>query len=235
MRPFYRLSFLISFLFFCHTLPIQAHANPALGLPAEAAAREEAKDIFGSPPDPRTVPESDSLALVALYNSTNGANWKTKTNWLTGKVNTWYGVTVDDGRVKGLNLASNQLIGSLPVSLGNLSALTSLNLEWNKLSGSIPASLGNLTALNFLYMYGNELSGNIPATLGNLPVLIVLYLSSNELSGSIPVELSKLTALQRLYLSSNELSGSIPVELGNLTALQQLDLRGNQLSGSIPT
>ena len=26
----------------------------------------------------------DSLALVALYDSTDGANWTDKTNWLTG-------------------------------------------------------------------------------------------------------------------------------------------------------
>ncbi|MES2732464.1 MAG: hypothetical protein V4714_11975, partial [Bacteroidota bacterium] len=47
----------------------------------------------------RTVPASDSLTLVDLYTSTDGANWFTKTNWLTGSVNTWFGVTVANGRV----------------------------------------------------------------------------------------------------------------------------------------
>ena len=42
---------------------------------------------------------SDSLALVALYDSTDGDNWTTNTNWLTGPVSSWYGVTVSNGRV----------------------------------------------------------------------------------------------------------------------------------------
>jgi len=34
----------------------------------------------------------DSLALVDLYNSTNGPNWSNHTNWLTkAPVSTWYG------------------------------------------------------------------------------------------------------------------------------------------------
>ena len=36
--------------------------------------------------------EGDSLALVALYNSTDGANWKNKKNWLSGKpMKDWHG------------------------------------------------------------------------------------------------------------------------------------------------
>src|SRR5262245_48443942 len=38
---------------------------------------------------------NDSLALVDLYNSTNGPAWNSRTNWLTSApVNTWKGVTV---------------------------------------------------------------------------------------------------------------------------------------------
>lgn len=36
--------------------------------------------------------EADSLMLVKLYNSTEGANWTTKTNWLSSNpINTWAG------------------------------------------------------------------------------------------------------------------------------------------------
>ena len=40
-------------------------------------------------------PVSDSLALVALYNATNGDTWVDKTNWLVESepINTWFGVT----------------------------------------------------------------------------------------------------------------------------------------------
>jgi len=38
------------------------------------------------------VPAQDSLALVALYDSTNGANWTNNTNWLLAEpVDNWYG------------------------------------------------------------------------------------------------------------------------------------------------
>ena len=87
------------------------------------------------------VIESDSLALVTLYDSTDGANWKH--TWdLNTPVDTWYGVTVDSGQVTVLWLVSNQLNGSIPAELGNLTNLTSLGLARNRLSGSIPAELG---------------------------------------------------------------------------------------------
>jgi len=39
----------------------------------------------------------DSLALVDLYNATNGPGWVNHTNWLTSKpVYTWYGVATQD-------------------------------------------------------------------------------------------------------------------------------------------
>lgn len=57
----------------------------------------------------------------------------------------WYGVTTDDnGRVTGLGLSDNFLIGEIPQSLGQLQNLQELNLSADHLSGSIPAWLGQL-------------------------------------------------------------------------------------------
>ena len=67
---------------------------------------------------------TDSLALVDLYNSTNGPGWVNNTNWLSGPVFTWYGITVTNGSVTYIFLQSNQLSGNLPASIGNLSQLT---------------------------------------------------------------------------------------------------------------
>jgi len=36
-----------------------------------------------------SVVSADSLALVALYNSTDGPNWTDNTNWLTAPVSQW--------------------------------------------------------------------------------------------------------------------------------------------------
>jgi len=62
----------------------------------------------------------------------------------------------------------NQLTGSIPTELGNLTNLVSLWLDDNQLEGAIPADLGNLTNLNYLYLNSNQLTGSIPATLENL-------------------------------------------------------------------
>ena len=179
---------------------------------------------------------TDSTALVALYEATDGANWTNNTHWLSDRpLGEWHGVTTDaDGRVTELNLQENELSGAIPAELGNLSNLQDLRLGSNQLSGAIPASLGNLANLTALDLFSNQLSGAIPSELGNLTNLQHLWLSYNQFSGAIPASLGNLTNLQYLDLGSNQLSGAIPSELGNLTNLQYLDLGSNQFSGAIP-
>ena len=179
---------------------------------------------------------TDRAALMALYNSTGGANWGDNTNWGTDQpISTWYGVyTLNNGRVGDVNLNDNNLVGTLPAALGNLDQMYWLYLENNWLSGSIPASLGELTNLTLLYLNQNQLSGSIPASLGDLASLEQLSLWENQLTGEIPEELGNLASLTHLYLGGNALSGSIPEELGNLASLRNLSLWGNTLTGEIP-
>src|SRR6266536_2508277 len=178
----------------------------------------------------------DSLALVDLYNSTNGPNWNNHTNWLTkSPVSTWYGIGVVNTRVTMIRLERNNLNGKIPSSIGNLVNLYNLYLNNNQLSGSIPSSLGNLVNLYDLYLSYNQLNGSIPSSVGNLVNLKNLYLHFNQLSGSIPSSLGNLANLRVLGLTGNQLSGRIPSSLGNLPYLYSLALANNQLSGSIPS
>ena len=177
------------------------------------------------------IPPIECEALVALYNSTNGEGWTTKTNWLvTDTPSNWYGVTVQSGHVTVVDLSSNELSGIIPLELENLSNLQQLILADNQLTGSIPPELGNLSNLTWLILAGNQLSGNIPPQLGNLIKLERLELAVNNLSGSIPPELGNLTNLTWLILSHNYLSGDIPPELENLTKLVLLMLDYNYLT-----
>jgi len=201
----------------------------------------------------------DSLALVALYDSTNGDSWTNNTNWLTSQpVSNWFGITVTNERVTQIRLDLNNLVGTIPPSFDNLTALTYLNFERNEISGPFPQellSLTNLTDLSIrnnqftgaipayidtllnltrLHLYNNPLTGHLPSELGNLLNLTNMRISGTQIDGPIPPELGNLINLTNLGLRQNQLSGEIPPELGNLTKLDNLELYGNQLTGEIP-
>ena len=188
-----------------------------------------------------TVVNPDRVALVALYNATDGPNWVDNTNWLTdAPLGEWYGVVTNAaGRVVRIDLSGiwdgiahpHGLSGAIPPELGSLSNLEQLDLHLNNLSGAIPPELGDLANLGYLDLRYNALSGAIPPELGNLSNLEVLYLFQNDLSGAIPPELGNLSNLEQLYLNGNAFSGAIPPELGDLSNLEGLYLTGNALFG----
>lgn len=193
----------------------------------------------------KTIPVEECKALIALYNSTNGKNWKDQIGWMSNNDPcTWHGVDVDGnsigvrncdaGHVQDIRLANNNLNGDIPQEMKSLANLTYLNLGNNQLE-SISPELGNLPNLQVLMLGGNNLK-SIPKELGNLPNLTSLWLSNNHLE-SISPELFKpnnLPQLQNLLLENNQLK-SIPPELGNLPNLIDLRLYNNQLVGEIPS
>ena len=128
------------------------------------------------------VAASDREALVALYNATDGSNWKRKDNWLTDAgVDEWYGVVVDNaGRVSWLTLWDNGLKGPIPSELGNLTALEFMGLGDNELTGAIPAELGSATKLTGLWIDDNLFTGIIPSTFLALSQLRVVDFSGND-------------------------------------------------------
>ena len=196
-----------------------------------------------------STPNSDYLALKALYLATDGDNWNTVSDWMTASqflanptlpvgenIGLWTGVVLSpQGYVQQLNLQSKQLTGQIPPEIGDFCGLEVLNLSFNNLSGSIPPSVLNLTNLRFLYLGVNYLTGNIPVGISELQSLEVLSLKSNDLSGSIPSDISNIDSLTTITLQNNLLTGEIPISLGDLTQLTSLTLQENQLSGRIPS
>ncbi len=151
------------------------------------------------------VPQIEHDALLALYNSTDGANWVDNTNWGTGNpVSTWYGVVVEN--------------------IGGTEHVTELNMEFNNLVGTIPPEIGNLSEINRLIFWSNGLTGPIPPALGNCLKMKIISLEENNLSGSIPLELANWTQLEHFWLNDNNLSGDVTTIFSSFPNLNFLGL-----------
>ncbi len=184
--------------------------------------------------------QNDSLALVALYNATNGPTW-TNTWDLSQPMESWFGVILDtEGCVQEIDLNYNGLTGEIPVGLMAVSNLQTLNLSFNtSLTGEIPTEIGQLAFLETLNFARTGLSGSIPLEIWNLTNLRNLNLSSTWVGGNIPPEIGNLTELETLNLSSvyavgGNFNGELPLELGSLTKMRSLSLYNNNFTGVIP-
>ncbi len=83
-------------------------------------------------------------ALVSLYVATQGSSWTNNTDWLdTNKPCSWYGVDCSAGHVSRLNLTNNNLVGTIPNVLSDITNLDHLDLSSNPLTGSLPLVLPN--------------------------------------------------------------------------------------------
>ena len=180
----------------------------------------------------------DSLALVAIYNASDGANW-TKNKWELDKpIDTWPAVTVTDGRVTALKLSTSGVIAqdwTLPEAVGDLTELTELRINGNKLTGSIPDAVYSLSKLQKLYFQNNNLTGSLSPKLGQLTELVEVYIDRNKnFGGTLPAEIGALTKLTGINISQTAIGGAIPQTLTGCQALKNFMAYSTQLSGEIP-
>jgi Leucine-rich repeat (LRR) protein len=132
---------------------------------------------------------------------------------------------------------SNTNLRSL-TGIGQTSAtLTELHIAGNQLTGTIPSEVYELTNLKQLFMDNNLFTGSIASMIGEIVNLEQFHSASNMLTGNIPTELGALTSLEQLDLKLNYLSGNLPMSFDNLTGLTTLSLKGQKgktkLSGPI--
>ncbi|KAG8081284.1 hypothetical protein GUJ93_ZPchr0007g5662 [Zizania palustris] len=160
-----------------------------------------------------------------------------------------------------VDLATNHLNGSLPISLADCSELKALSLAKNSLTGQFPEDYSRLGSLSMLSLSNNSLH-NISGVLSvlhsckNLTTLIltknfageelpnddiagfnnlkVLAFGDCALRGRVPEWLHQCKKLEVLDLSWNRLVGTIPEWIGELDNLSYLDLSNNSLVGEIP-
>ena len=141
----------------------------------------------------------DQMALIDLYEATNGPNWKRNDNWLTSRpLDDWYGVTTGPDGVVRLDLEDNGLDGRIRTySIIPLGKLTYLDLSSNNISGNIPPEISEyIKELKRLYLEKTSISGVLPYQLGDLTNLVDLRVHEAKLVGEIPNELLELEHLK---------------------------------------
>lgn len=112
--------------------------------------------------------ETDSLALVDFYNATGAAAWTKDTNWLTGTIGTWQGVTETGGAITALTLDNANIAGAMNTEVADILSLQSLNVAGNNLTAvpdfsSLPMTSLNLSnnKLDFASLEGNATLGAV--------------------------------------------------------------------------
>jgi hypothetical protein len=177
--------------------------------------------------------EDEMKVLTEFYEATNGASWVQNSNWLDQSVpvSAWFGVGVGDGKVRTLELAGNNLTGSLPASIGQLDKLEIIQLRYNKIGGKVPPEIGKLQNLVIFDCEANVITGPLPDEIGYCVNLEALLLAQNKISGALPETLGYLPKLVDLNLWDNEIT-SLPPLLP--PALRGIGLNHNCLSGSVP-
>ena len=122
--------------------------------------------------------------------------------------------------------------------------LLSLDLAENNLTGTIPNNIGMSSKLIYLDLSGNSLNGSLPLSIANLTKIYEFDVSRNKITGILDYRLfpsgggtmTGLLSLQHFLLQGNfVLGGRIPEEIRNLKFLTLLTLDGNSFYGPIPS
>jgi hypothetical protein len=182
------------------------------------------------------VPFTETYGLYELSLSTQIAGWSNSTNWSFFGSNpcTFYGITCnqDGTHVTGIELAGNQLSGTLPDDFAaRFPKLRTLALSSNQLNGDMP-SLSGLAELEYLDLADNALTGQISQWTG-LNKLVEIYISNNAFDGALP-SLQGLPAVQFFYADRNQFSGSVSQFPSN-SPIVQFVVAKNALIGVLPS
>jgi len=193
----------------------------------------------------------DRAALVDFYNAAGGGNWTNAGGWgSSADMCTWFGVQCDhDGsgtHVTSISLASNNMVGTISPSVGELEGLKLLDLSSNEHGGDLPAFFDRLSALQYLRLNNNQFTGGLPTSFQNFsvtyPNLAEIQLQYNQLSGGIPESMfgpateppfSPEHVLKVLDISYNKLTGALPTRMARETRLVSFLVAGNALTGTV--
>ncbi|MEO9850132.1 MAG: hypothetical protein ABJF65_04820, partial [Reichenbachiella sp.] len=135
--------------------------------------------------------DQEFLALKEFFESTGGDKWADNKGWPYSRwpdakevtsedFATWEGVHVTDGDVDMLGFKENNLIGTIPKSVSNLTQLTHFSVPINQLTGELPAELARLPRLRNVDIRENGFTG-IPNLSKLLGESLSVNVSENQL------------------------------------------------------
>ncbi|XP_056177541.1 receptor-like protein 49 [Syzygium oleosum] len=126
-------------------------------------------------------------------------------------------------------ISNNRLSGEISPLICNLTSIQMIDLSYNNLTGSLPQCLSNLSGtLEVMSLQSNNFIGKIPNLNGNSCALIMIDLSFNKLHGPLPRSLRNCDDLEFLNFGNNQISDVFPSWLGSLLNLKVLILRDNR-------
>ncbi|XP_024163846.2 LRR receptor-like serine/threonine-protein kinase FLS2 [Rosa chinensis] len=136
-------------------------------------------------------------------------------------------------KLKVFCAGNNNLSGTLPEDMYNITTLEQISLPLNSLYGVLRDGILNLTNLAIHDLHFNQFSGVLPLHFGKLSKLKLLLLHFNNLKGSLPPSLMNCTRLIQLNVGVNHFEGDLSMyNFSKLGRLRKLDLLKNQFTGS---
>lgn len=173
--------------------------------------------------------QSDSLALVQIYNDMGGPDWTNSEGWLTTlPLEEWNGIKTNGNRVEELRLFSIGVNGVLSEAIYELTALISLEIFNGTVTGEISDKITNLSELRTLALSRIGLTGSIP-NLDSFSNLSNIRLNENGFSGNLP---DIPASVSLLWLHGNNLTGTIPESWMN-NEMTVLNISINELEGTL--
>lgn len=136
------------------TIDVEVSANAALSGRTSAITVKEtvsgsSKTVTVEQEAAEPTRQTDSLALVAVYNASDGANWA-KNGWdLSTPMTEWKGVKVENDRVVEVKVPTKSITKAwtIPAEIADLDAVKILTFGSNSVEGEFPAAVYNMKSL----------------------------------------------------------------------------------------
>ncbi|KAG8478114.1 hypothetical protein CXB51_027871 [Gossypium anomalum] len=183
----------------------------------------------------RTTASDDAAAMLALKKTLRPPE---SLGWTDPDPCKWKHVFCsEDKRVTRIQIGHQNLQGTLPSDIQNLTELERLEVQWNNISGPVP-SLNGLSSLQVLMLSNNHFTSCPTGFFSGLSSLQSVEMDNNPFSAwEIPQSLQNASALQNFSANSANITGKIPDIFGSdaFPGLTILHLAFNSLEGELPS